>query len=363
MLVVSHPSVLATNQLPYAQLRCHGWDPFVVTPARWQHDYASARFPHEVLDGLEGRVAGRRVAFAGSVQRHVYVTDVDRLIAAVHPVVAFIEAEPTSLPGIQWGRALQRAGIPFGLQADENLDRRYPLPAQLIRRWCLSHAAYVASRSPTAAALITLSSDVPAPLVPHHVPQWDRPSSRPHEGFVIGYAGRFVAEKGLDVLIDAVAGLEDVSLRFVGNGPLREQLRTRAAERAVDLKIDTSTLPEEMPFAYATFDVLVLPSLSRPAWVEQFGRVLVEALWCGVPVVGSDCGEIPWVIDSTGGGVVVPEGDVAALRETLCRLRDAPDLRRELAEKGREEVRARFSVESVARDLDLALHAALRGRQ
>lgn len=363
LLVVSHPAVLATNQLPYAELRRFGWDPFIVLPSRWRHDYASARFAHEVLDVLKGQVAGRRVAFAGRVQRHVYVTNVRRLIDQLRPDAAFVEAEPTSLAAFQWGHALLRAGIPFGVQADENLDRGYPLPARMIRHWCLPRAAYVASRSPTAAALVRkFDAEVPTPLIPHHVPEWEAGPSQAREGFVIGYAGRFVAEKGLNVLIDAVAGLSDVTLRLVGNGPLREDLRSRAAAGDVRLEIDTTTPPEHMPRAYAGFDVLVLPSLSTATWEEQFGRVLVEAMWCGVPVVGSDSGEIPWVIDSTGGGVVVPEGDVAALRETLRRLRDAPGLRQELAERGREQSRARFSVESVARELDAALRASMEPR-
>jgi glycosyltransferase involved in cell wall biosynthesis len=114
-----------------------------------------------------------------------------------------------------------------------------------------------------------------------------------------------------------------------------------------------------MAAAYASFDVLVLPSRTTDTWVEQFGRVLVEAMWCGVPVVGSDSGEIPWVIGSTAGGLVFPEGDVGALREALVRLRDSAALCRELAERGAERVRAQFSVEAVARQLDLALCEAV----
>jgi glycosyltransferase involved in cell wall biosynthesis len=361
LLIVSHPAVLATNQLPYAAMRRHGWDPFVVTPAQWRHDYASQAFPHEVLDDLAGRVVGRRVAFAGNVQRHAYVGDVGRLIPRIDPDVAFIEAEPTSMPALQWGWALGRAGVPFGVQVDENLDRHYPLPARMIRRWCLSHAAYVASRSPTAAALVRrFSAGMATPLIPHHVPQWDAPPRHAHDNFVIGYAGRFVPEKGLEILVDAVAGVERVELRFVGNGPLREELRRRAAGQGITLAIDTTVTPERMPAAYASFDVLVLPSLSTPTWEEQFGRVLVEAMWCGVPVIGSDSGEIPWVIESTGGGMVVPEADVSALRAMLVRLRDAPALCRELAERGREQAMARFSVASVASELDVALRAAMR---
>jgi glycosyltransferase involved in cell wall biosynthesis len=147
----------------------------------------------------------------------------------------------------------------------------------------------------------------------------------------------------------------------VGNGPLRDELRERAAARTVSLEIDTTVAHDMMAAAYASFDVLVLPSRTTDTWAEQFGRVLVEAMWCGVPVVGSDSGEIPWVIESTGGGAIFPEGDVHVLRETLCRLRDAPQLRRELAARGREQAQARFSVEAVARRLDAALTAAVEG--
>lgn len=361
LLVVSHPAVRATNQMPYAQMRRHGWEPYIVTPATWRNDYASEAFEHEVLGGLEGRVIGRRTALTGRIQRHVYLTDVARLIRQVRPAAAFIEEEPTSMPALQWGWALQRARVPWGVQADETLDRRHPAPARWIRRWCLANAAYVATRSPGAAELTRGFHDaVATPLIPHHVPPWSVLPRQPRERFVVGYAGRFVAEKGLDVLVDAVSGLADVTLRLVGNGPLRDELRARAARGAVDLQIDTTVTPEHMAAAYASFDVLVLPSRSTPTWEEQFGRVLVEAMWCGVPVVGSNTGEIPWVIASTGGGIVVPEGDVTTLREMLRRLRDTPALCNQLAAQGRHNAQARFSVEAVARDLDAALVAALK---
>jgi len=79
---------------------------------------------------------------------------------------------------------------------------------------------------------------------------------------------------------------------------------------------------------------------------------------CGVPVVGSDSGEIPWVINSTGGGLVVPEGAVDSLRDALVRLRDSPALRCELAERGGLSAREQFSVAAVARGLDRALREA-----
>ena len=114
-----------------------------------------------------------------------------------------------------------------------------------------------------------------------------------------------------------------------------------------------------MSATYASFDVLVLPSRTTATWAEQFGRVLVEALSHGVAVVGSSSGEIPWVVESTGGGIVFPEGDVEALRSALVTLRDDPQRRARLASAGRAAVLERFSVPAVARALDAALRGAL----
>jgi glycosyltransferase involved in cell wall biosynthesis len=260
------------------------------------------------------------------------------------------------VPAFQWGRALWRARVPFAVQAAENLDRPWPLPARVLRRWSLAHAAFVVARSPSAAALVHRARPgLAAPVIPHHVPRWPAAAHVPRDAFVVGYAGRLVPEKGLDVLIDAAAGLDGVVVRLVGNGPMRGELQARAARRSVRLEIDAGVRHEDMASAYAGFDVLVLPSRTTPTWAEQFGRVLVEALWCRVPVVGSDSGEIPWVITSSRGGLVVREGDATALREALVRLRDSPVLRRELAEQGCAHSRAQFSVAAVAHGLDRAL--------
>ena len=94
---------------------------------------------------------------------------------------------------------------------------------------------------------------------------------------------------------------------------------------------------------YAQFDVLVLPSHTTATWKEQFGRVIIEALWCGVPVVGSDSGEIPWLIGLTGGGLRFPEGDPNT-RRRLTELRTSPELRRQLTRTGRAAVERMFSV-------------------
>ena len=113
-----------------------------------------------------------------------------------------------------------------------------------------------------------------------------------------------------------------------------------------------------MAAAYARFDVLVLPSRTTPTWKEQFGRVIIEALWCGVPVIGSDSGEIPWLIELTGGGLVFPEGDSDALARGCSSYATRRRLRAGLAERGRAAVERLFAP-AAATD---ALERLLRSR-
>jgi glycosyltransferase involved in cell wall biosynthesis len=246
------------------------------------------------------------------------------------------------------------------MQVAENLPRPYPAIARLIRRWSTANAAFGIARSPTAARLLNeVAPSLPTPVIPHHVPGWDQPPSvRTNRPFTVGYAGRLVPEKGIDDLVLAVSGIPGARARLVGNGPLVDRLR-RQARSGAPIDVVTDAAHGDMNDAYAYFDVLVLPSRTTPTWAEQFGRVLVEALWCGVPVVGSSSGEIPWVVESTGGGVIFPEGDTKALRETLVALRDDPKRRNRLATAGRKAVQARFTVPAVAQALSAALRSAL----
>src|SRR5262249_18340088 len=86
------------------------------------------------------------------------------------------------------------------------------------------------------------------------------------------------------------------------------------------------------------------------------------ALSCGVPVVGSDSGEIPWVIGATGGGVVVPEGDGSALAATLGWLRSDAAARKRYASSGEQRGREAFSVAAVSVALERVLRRVVGPR-
>ena len=355
-MVVSHPNIVPHNQLVYVRLAELGWSLRLVVPARWRDEYKAGAFAPQPIDGLVGTFARVRIANTGKIQRHVYVTRPTRWLRRWRPRAVFLEQEPFAVPAFQWGQACERLGIPWGVQGDENLDRPFPWPARVIRRWTMPRVDFFAARSPNAGRMLERwGARSPIGVVPHTIPEWsfsDPPARGDGSPFTIGYAGRLVEAKGISDLLDAAARLPfSFRLLVVGEGELRERVRSAPLGRGV-LDLRTGIRSAEMPPLYRSMDVLVLPSRTTPTWAEQFGKVLCEALLCGVPVVGSSSGEIPWVIETSGGGVVYPEGDVSALAAALVAMYDDPAARERFARVGREGVEEHFAPRVAARALD-----------
>jgi glycosyltransferase involved in cell wall biosynthesis len=324
-------------------------------PARWKNEFHGGSFAPLRLPATDPALFTLPILFQGRPQRHLYLVNPRSILKAYRPSTLFIEAEAFSFSALQWGAAARSLGIPFGVQAAENLDRPLPAPVITYRKWLLTHASFVAARSVAAGERARewgARGDVV--LLPHAVPIWNV-SRVPSPVFTIGYAGRLVPEKGISDLVDAFLRMT-VSAKLVlfGDGPLRPGIERGSSK----ITVVADLTHERMAEAYARIDVLVLPSRSTPTWEEQFGRVLVEALSCGVPVLGSDSGEIPWVIRTTGGGEVFPEGDITALASLLDELALDADRRDRLAKRGGEAVRRLFTVEVVAQNMRDVVDAA-----
>lgn len=149
--------------------------------------------------------------------------------------------------------------------------------------------------------------------------------------FTIGYFGRMVEEKGIEDLIDAGKQLDfPHQFLFIGNGPIKPRLQSQVPiQRAV--WVDAVT-PNEINTYYSALNVLVLPSRTTKNWKEQFGRVLVEAMLCSVPVIGSSSGEIHKVISDAG--LVFAEQDPTDLAKKIAEIRNNVSLREDLKKKG-----------------------------
>lgn len=192
------------------------------------------------------------------------------------------------------------------------------------------------------------------------------------DDFVIGFAGRFVEEKGLLTLFDALQQLSNAKLKrpwkllLLGRGPLEERLKEQAATMGFsDRIIWINSVPHsDVPKYINLMDTLILPSettyaiqtLSATGWKEQFGHVLIEAMACKVPVIGSDSGEIPHVIEDSG--LIFPEGDAASLAGRIITLMNYPTQHYQLAEKGHHRVLEKYTNTALASRL-LSFYKAL----
>jgi glycosyltransferase involved in cell wall biosynthesis len=165
---------------------------------------------------------------------------------------------------------------------------------------------------------------------------------------VVGFLGRFVPEKGLSLLTRALEAVRTPwRALFVGCGECEPTLRQWAARCGDRVRIQTGVKHDQVPAWLNAMDLLCAPSQTTPRWREQFGRMTVEAFACGVPVIGSDSGEIPFVIGRTG--EIVAESDAGAWAEAIGRLIDSPHRRRDLAAEALARVPAEFAWPAVAR--------------
>jgi len=271
--------------------------------------------------------------------------------------------EPYILAGAQVAWWLPR-GTPLVYCTFQNYSKRYPPPFNWLERYAMARAAgWICFGSTVAVALSGRPgyTEVPMRLIPAGV---DMEAFRPDPAArvathrelgwapdgppVIGCLGRFTAEKGLSLLMRVLDRLT-VPWRalFVGEGVMEGSLRQWAAGHGDQVRVCTGVRHAQVPRYLNAMDILCAPSQTMPNWREQFGRMLVEAFASGVAVVGSDSGEIPYVIDDCG--LIAGEKDEKGWHEALTALLENPARRAELAACGLERARQRYAWPVVAR--------------
>jgi len=181
----------------------------------------------------------------------------------------------------------------------------------------------------------------------------------PKAKFILGFVGKIIEQKGIYTLLETLQNLpEDIHLLLIGNGRERGKFQSRIKKLSLDGRITRiNRIPHfKMPLYINLMDTLILPSKQTQTsniipllpipWKEQFGRVLVEAMACKKPVIGSQSGEIPNVI-GPGGLTFAPE-DKNQLAKQILRLRNSKELCSRLAEKGYERVQKIYSWRVIA---------------
>jgi glycosyltransferase involved in cell wall biosynthesis len=361
LLTIGHSYVVGANRRLTHEMAVESrgaWDVTAIAPRRYRGDLG----PIEVapLEGEASHLAALPVRL-DRVPHLMWYGGLDRVMQAGWDVVHCWE-EPYILAGAQVARAAPRDAA-LVMASFQNLDKHYPWPFAAFERSSMKRAdgwiAFGQTVHDTLAAR-TPYAGKPSRIIPPGVDVTrfaPDPAARRRTldrlGWtdadpVVGFLGRFVEAKGLAILVDALRrSTRPWRALFVGGGPMQSDLERFAAEHPGRVHVATGVPHADVPAWLNAMTILCAPSLTTPRWREQFGRMLIEAMACGVPVVASDSGEMPAVVGDAG--IVVAEGDVAAWTAAIENLLGDDRARRECGARGRDRARSRFAWPVVAR--------------
>ncbi len=294
---------------------------------------------HHIDPTLAGRIAARlRTSGADLVHTHLVHADLYGLAAA------------------------RRAGIAAAVSSrhDNNPFRRRFLIRWLNGRAMRKARRVIAISHAVASFVRNVERTAAAAIVPIHygieVPACDdaartrarRALDCPTGVPVIGFAGRLVHQKGVDVLLEGFSRLlplrADARLVIAGDGPLRARLERLAGALGIAGRVTFAGWQADATAVMPAFDVMVVPS----RW-EGLGLVALEGLACARPLIASRVDALPELVTHAETGLLVPPGDPSALADALRDLIDNPARAARMGEAGREHVRRHFTVERMAR--------------
>jgi glycosyltransferase involved in cell wall biosynthesis len=396
VLAVDHTAGVAPFRKKFDAIAAHpDIDLTVLAPTRWLENYREVRAEAEERAGYRVRVAP--VWWPGYENRAFFLSGIGPALRAVRPHILHLWEEPFSAITLQ-ALLLARVHAPRAKAlffSSDNLSGAfrysyrpsfaYAAVERLAHRWC---AMGTAVSTEVEGVLRQKGFSKPVAVIPHGIDPADygigagaapaRPPRRADaaeirerlglEGPVIAFLGRLLHQKGIDLLIRAMARLGEGArpLRpaavVIGSGPDEAALKAMAREAGLAERI--RFLPGVPHGGVAALlscvEILVLPSRSVPLWREQFGRVLIEAMAAGCCVVGARSGGIPEVIGDAG--FVFPEEDVDELAAALRRLLEDSGLRERLRAAGLERVHAHYTWSAIAARV-AALYRELAGRR
>lgn len=172
------------------------------------------------------------------------------------------------------------------------------------------------------------------------------------------FVGRLSHEKGVEFLLDAWENLPDISLKVVGDGPLRPWMKNFVKER----RLQNVTMAGFMPLPDALREMqkasfLVMPSV----WYETFGRTIIEAYACGTPVIASRLGAMADLVEDGRTGLLFEPGNADDFVEKIRQTAGNPDAVRKWGRQARSAFEAKYSAEAAAESLVQIYAAAMNG--
>jgi glycosyltransferase involved in cell wall biosynthesis len=346
----------------------------LLVPHRW-NSYGIWQTPEASADArLDVQVGKVMWPWTGPCQWYLHwYRDLSLIFREYRPDVIHLWEEPWGLVTVQAAR-LRNRWLPATrliVETEQNINKKLPFPFEWFRSVTLRNADFLVARSHEASAVARAKGYggpwgvVGYGIDPNVFKSTDRGEARRafgFSGFVIGYAGRLVTEKGLNDLVEALVTLPShVNLVLVGTGPLRGDLERQAEALGVGARIRfiAPQRAADLSRLMNGLDAFALVSRTTARWKEQFGRVIIEAQACGVPVIGSDSGAIPKVVGP--GGLIVRERSPHEIAAAILRVERDANLRNQLGRAGFAQVAEKYTWQHVS-DCLLQIYQSVRRR-
>ena len=361
ILAIGHSYIPVLNRIKWAKLQeYYDAEVYLTTPRIWPHAFKTYYVERE--ETPKYKLLPTKTLLHGKESWYFYLSPTLHL-DKIKPDIIHVEQGTSA---ISYFQTLILKKI-FAKKAKtvffswQNIYFKYKFPFSFFERFNLSNSDYAIVGNEDAKQILRKKGfKKPIKVLPQLgvdtevCKKLDSPNLKNKLGlrsFVIGYVGRFAEEKGLLTLIEATSKITDeYQLLLVGRGELKETIINMASNYGIlDRIVFIDTIPhEEVPLYLNCMDVIVLPSLTTDKWKEQFGHVLIEAMSCEVPVIGSSSAEIPNVIGDTG--LIFKEGDSDDLYEKIIMIMNDEKFKAELAMRGRERVLQKYTNEKIAEE-------------
>jgi glycosyltransferase involved in cell wall biosynthesis len=367
VLIIDKTAVLETSHERYEKLASiEGIELGVLSPKRWpehMNDVRAERTSHPGYKIYLGETGWR-----GSYSRGFYLSGLTDAIRDFKPDIVQLLEEPWSLFAGQTVRKIEklRPSAKLLFYTWENLFRREtygslldPIHRKIERSVFGGASAGVCATRLASHVLLRKGFRKPTRVIPYGIHESfflseqeieERSRRRVNDPPRVGYIGRLVRMKGVDTLIEAMRNVA-FDLTLLGSGEAGPSLRRLADDLGVAGRIEwvSAVAPAEVPSYLEKLDLLVLPSRTTYTWAEQLGRVLLEAMAAGVPVVGSSSGSIPEVIGEDGW--IFEEGNPADLAVKIGEAASNSSPREMRVMNAYRKVRDRYNWDRFARDL------------
>lgn len=184
----------------------------------------------------------------------------------------------------------------------------------------------------------------------------------PDDVVIVGTVTRLEPIKGNNILIAAFADLlkkhPHCCLIIIGEGPLKNELKNQARQLQISEKVIFTGFQSDITSWLYTFDVFVLASLN-----EGMGRVILEAMSCGKPIIASRTGGIPELIVDQKTGLLTPPGDVPALMLAMSILVQSKDIRQKFGDAGKMRIDKTFSIDMMMKQIESLYFELLAKKQ